>query len=76
MKQLNQRIAHLVLPERLRSLKISDEGFPVPVHSSPIEARESSAYHRGYEQNQNRPSHCQDQGHARHGGADRRSLGD
>ena len=27
---LNQRIAHLELPDRMRSLKISDEGFPVP----------------------------------------------
>ncbi|MBR0879672.1 hypothetical protein ACVMGC_001077 [Bradyrhizobium barranii subsp. barranii] len=29
-QQLNQRIADLELPERMRGLKISDEGFPVP----------------------------------------------
>jgi hypothetical protein len=28
--KLNQRIAHLELPERMRGLKISDEGYPVP----------------------------------------------
>ena len=28
--RLNQRIMHLELPERMRRLKISDEGFPVP----------------------------------------------
>jgi hypothetical protein len=27
---LNQRIARLELPDRMRSLKISDEGFPTP----------------------------------------------
>lgn len=30
MKTLNQRIADLVLPERMSSLRISDEGYPVP----------------------------------------------
>lgn len=29
-QQLNQKIAHLELPERMRRLPISDEGYPVP----------------------------------------------
>jgi hypothetical protein len=29
-EQLNQRIIHLQLPERMRTLEVSDEGFPVP----------------------------------------------
>jgi hypothetical protein len=28
--QLNQRIGHLQLPDRMRKLEVSDEGFPVP----------------------------------------------
>jgi hypothetical protein len=30
MKDLNLRIRHIPLPQRMRSLPISDEGFPVP----------------------------------------------
>jgi hypothetical protein len=30
MRELNQRIRDLELPERMRGLKISDEGYPVP----------------------------------------------
>jgi hypothetical protein len=30
MRDLNKRIQHLELPERMRSLPISDEGYPVP----------------------------------------------
>jgi hypothetical protein len=28
--KINNRIAHLIIPENMRNLKISDEGFPVP----------------------------------------------
>jgi hypothetical protein len=30
MNKLNQRIIHLEIPQRMRKLKISDEGYPVP----------------------------------------------
>jgi hypothetical protein len=30
MKPLNNRIAHLELPQRLRRLAVSDEGYPIP----------------------------------------------
>lgn len=30
MKQLNQRIRHLEMPDRMRHLPISDEGYPIP----------------------------------------------
>ena len=30
MRELNHRILHLDIPDRMRRLKISDEGFPVP----------------------------------------------
>jgi hypothetical protein len=30
MKELNQRIRHLEMPDRMRHLPISDEGYPIP----------------------------------------------